>query len=120
MYLKVPDHSLAGYTYASFADHVLDLSPVFGTRSQLRIGMEARKAIADAVDGVAELPEPVAELWQRACAEAPIPRLVLEKRDAEGNVIGDKQPIGARAYEAFYAAAENMTTERPARIAQVA
>lgn len=113
MFLKVPPHSLAGFTYLTFADHVLDLSPTFGTRNQLRLGMEARKAIDEAVDGVAELSDEAAGLWQRACAEAPIPRLFLEQRDADGKLVGERTHIGARAYEPFYVAAENMTAERP-------
>lgn len=117
MYLKVPEHSLAGFNYVSFADHVLDHSPAFGTRSQLRLGMEARKAIADATDGVAELSDSTAELWKLACADVPIPRLFVEQRDSNGKAVGEPVPIGARAYEPFYAAAEDMTTEHPARVA---
>jgi hypothetical protein len=82
--------------------------------------MEARKAIADAVDGVAELSPEAAAMWQTACAEAPIPKLFLEQRDSDGKLIGEPSPIGKRAYEPFYAPAENMTIERPAQVAQVA
>ena len=113
MFLHIPTYRLADFDFAKFADHVLDHSPVFATRSQLRLGMKARDAIAAATDGVAEIPDDAAELFQRAAADAPIPRLQMQASDAEGRPLGESLVIGARAYDPFYAAVEGMTKERP-------
>lgn len=106
MFLKIPDHTILDFDFAKFCDHVLDTSPAFQTRSQLRKGITAREAIAAASNGVAEIPDDVAEAWQTACAEAPIPRLqVIDKASGVTSVVAN------RAYEPFYAAVERMTKE---------
>ncbi len=109
MFLKIPTHTVIDFGFGKFADHVLDHSPVYATRSLLRLGMQARDAIADAKDGVAELSDEVGKLFQSACEAAPVPRLVA--LDKEGN--REPQAIPATAYEPFYAAVETMTAERP-------
>jgi len=108
MYLQVPTKTVADFTFAKFADYVLDHSPAYATRSLLRLGMKARDAIAAAVDGIAEMPDDVGKLFKQAAEEAPVPRLVL-KPPTEGEPI----PIPASAYDSFYEAIEGMTTERP-------
>ncbi len=109
MFLKIPGYSFAGYDFAQFCDHVIDHSPVFVTRTLLRLGFEARKSIADAKDGVAELGKESAELFARAAAEAPVPRLSI----GDPNRPALNEPVPARAYEPFYQAIENMTEGRP-------
>lgn len=106
MFLKIPDYTILDFDFAKFCDHVLDTSPAFQTRSQLRQGITAREAIAGAVDGVATVPDDVVDLWKTACLEAPIPRLkVIEQ--ASGATV----PVPNRAYEPFYAAIERMTKD---------
>lgn len=110
MYLRIPSHVVVDFDFARFADHVLDQSPVYATRSLLRLGMQARDAIATATGGIAELSDEVGKLFQQACDAAPVPRLVaFDKSRPES----EPTPIPATVYEVFYAAVEGMTAERP-------
>jgi hypothetical protein len=111
-YLRIPSHVVYDFTFAHFCDHVLDHSPVFASRALLRLGMKARDAIAEAKDGVAALSDEVGEVWREACEHAPTPRRWLQPPKGIEGV--PPQPVGATAYEPFYAAVESMTREPPA------
>jgi hypothetical protein len=113
LYLQIPTGNVAGLTFIGFADHVVDHSPVVETRSQLRLILKAREAIDAQQDGVVEMPRLLGELWQRACAEAPIPRRLVGMQDAAGQWIGEPDRVPARAYDRFYEAVEGMSTTRP-------
>lgn len=109
MFLQIPGYAFAGYGFAQFCDHVIDHSPVFTTRTLLRLGFKARECIAEARDGIAEIPDDAGELFMRACAEAPIPRLTIGLKGDPSS----EEPVPARAYDPFYAAVEAMSKERP-------
>lgn len=113
MFLKIPDHRILDFGMVLFAEHVLDTSPTIASRSQMRTVMRAVDAIAEARDGIAEMAEDAAKAFQAACEAAPVPPLTLCRRGASGKPLGEPQPVPRRAFEPFYEAVENMTTERP-------
>ncbi len=113
MFLTIPSERIGDFDMVKFAEHVLDTSPAIATRSQMRLVMKAVEAIATPVDGIAELAIDVAQAFQAACESAPIPELKLIRVDEAGNPFGEPIVVARRAYQAFYAAAEGMTVERP-------
>lgn len=113
MFLKIPVYKILDFTLLKFTEHALDNSPAIATRSQMRLVMKAVEIIAEAKDGVAELPDDVATALKAACEAAAIPRLTVHPLDSDGQPTGTGQPIPARAFEPFYEAVETMTAERP-------
>jgi hypothetical protein len=116
MFLTIPNYSILDFNMLKFAEHVLDQSPVYATRSLMRQGFKAIESIAAAKDGVAEMADDIGELFQRASAEAPVPRLQLIVKGHEGN----PEPIGASKFNPFYEAIEGMSKEAPKQEAQAA
>ncbi len=113
MYLRIPEHQILDFGMVKFAEHVLDTSPAISTRSQMRLAMKAVEAITDAKDGVAEMADDVAALFQAACETCPIPALNVVRLGASGQPIGAADPVPKRAFDPFYEAIENMTAGRP-------
>ncbi len=113
MFLKIPAYKIIDFDMLKFAEHVLDTSPAIASRSASRPVMKAIEAIAEAEDVVVEMTAEVTKALQAATEVAPTPPLFLQPLDALRQPVGEPQPVPRRAFEPFYAAIENMTTERP-------
>lgn len=116
MFLQIPEYSILDFNFAAWAAHVVDSSPAYQTRSDLRFGLKALDAIDGAKYGWVELPDDVAERFKAACDVAPLPVRFLIARDKDGKQLGEPEPVAHRAYDPFYEAVEQMVKERPAPV----
>ena len=96
--------SPVGFGFLEFANHVLDHSPAYETRAQMRLGYKAIDAIDAATKGgetSVAMGDDVAELFKQAVDRTPIPRLFLMVDGKPG------EAVPARFYTPFYEAVEN-------------
>jgi len=92
-----------GFGFLEFATHVLDHSPAYETRAQMRGGYKAIDAIEAAVkagESTVLMPDDVAKQFQDAVERAPIPRLHLVVEGKPGDA------VPARFFTQFYEAVE--------------
>lgn len=96
------------YSFAEFATHVLDHSPVYETRAQMRLGYKAIDAIEAALkaeESHVSMEDEAGALFKAAVDRVPIPRLHIVVDGKPGD------PVPARFFTPFYEAVENGTVE---------
>ncbi len=103
MKITVPEGG-PGFGLLEFALHVLDHSPVYETRAQMRSGYKALDVIEAAVKAGAkeiELDDDVGRLFQSATEQTKIPVLFTIINGVQGD------PVPKRFFTQFYEAIEN-------------
>ncbi len=119
MFLQIPTFQIdtveGTFAMKDFAAHVLNHSPAISNRNVERLVSKALDAIDSPKDGIAEIPDDVAEVFKVACATAPFPVLFRAVIGASGMPIPNMgTPVGRSEFRAFNFAVENMMAERPA------
>lgn len=103
---EIPSASV-GFGFIEFATHVLDHSPAYETRAQMRGGYKAIDAIEAAIkasESSVTMDDDIGAQFQAAVERTPIPRLFLVVDGKQGDA------VPARFFTQFYEAVENGST----------